>query len=135
MTAFLDTNVIIRFVTSDDAFKSKRSAGLLKRAETGEEQLETSHLVIAEVVWVLESRIYSLNPSEISRLLMPIIDLHGLRMPEKELLARSFDLYVETGVDFIDAYNAVTMRKRRIDRIFSYDTDFDALPGVTRIEP
>ena len=135
MTAFLDTNVIIRFVTSDDTFKSKRSAGLLKRAETGEEQLETSHLVIAEVVWVLESRIYSLNPFEISRLLMPIIELQGLRIPEKELLARSFDLYVETGVDFIDAYNAVTMSKRRIDRIYSYDTDFDALPGVTRTEP
>jgi len=27
------------------------------------------------------------------------------------------------------------MRKRQITRIYSYDTDFDGVPGIERVEP
>lgn len=135
MAAFLDTNVIIRFLTGDDKVKYQRAFQLLKRVESGDEQVVTTHLVIAEAVWVLESRPYSLSPAEIRERILPIVALRGLRLPDKPLLMRSLDLYAQTGVDFIDAYNAVVMQKRGLERIYSYDTDFDALPGIVRAEP
>lgn len=37
-------------------------------------------------------------------------------------------LYQLKNIDFIDAYNAVLMRTRKIAAIYSYDTDFDKVP-------
>jgi len=39
------------------------------------------------------------------------------------------------GIDFIDAYNAVHMRKQGLTRIYSYDSDFDRIAVVSRVEP
>jgi predicted nucleic acid-binding protein len=135
MAVFLDTNVILRFLLRDDEAKFQRCYDLLKRAETGEERLETSDLVISEVVWVLESTAYGLGREEIRSRLLPIVRLRGLRMPARRVLERAFDLYVTKSVDFVDAYNAATMERRGLGQIYSYDADFDKLEGIARQEP
>jgi len=135
VTSFLDTNVILRFLLRDDEQKYQRSLRLLKRCENGEEDLETTHLTIAEAAWVLAGRPYKLEPSEIRDRLIPIVALEHLRLPDKALLADALRLYAHTGVDYADAYTAAVMRKHGLDRIYSYDTDFDRIPGLTRAEP
>ncbi len=36
---------------------------------------------------------------------------------------------------FVDAYIAVSMQARGLVEIYSWDADFDKIPGVVRIEP
>ena len=67
--------------------------------------------------------------------LEPIISLRGLRLPLKSVYSRVFDLYCESGVSFVDAYSAAYMENRGIDEVYSYDTDFDLIPGISRVEP
>ncbi len=135
MTAFLDTNVILRFLLRDDETKFQRCYSLLIRSDAGDEDLVTTDLVIAEVVWVLTTRPYRLKPTRIRELLLPVIGTRNLRLPDKSLLERALDLYVDSGIDFIDAYNAVSMLKRGVANVYSYDADFDMVPGILRSEP
>jgi len=44
-------------------------------------------------------------------------------------------LYGRKNIDYIDAYNAVSMRRFGLTEIYSYDEDFDAIEGIRRKEP
>lgn len=134
--AFLDANVILRYLLRDDEIKAQHCLELLEKAERREIALHTTDLVIAELVWVLESPdTYNLPRERIRDLLLRVILLPGLKLPGKKLYREIFYLYVDQGVDFIDAYNAVHMEKQRLTQIYSYDSDFDRIAGVSRIEP
>ena len=56
-------------------------------------------------------------------------------MVGKKLYWRIFELYVDQEIDFIDAYNAAHMKKQRLSQIYSYDSDFDRIAGISRVEP
>ncbi|MDP2948411.1 MAG: PIN domain-containing protein [Chloroflexota bacterium] len=135
MATFLDTNIILRFLLRDEEAKFQRCFDLLKRAERGEEKLETSDLVISEVVWVLESKPYSLDRDRIRDLVLPIVQLRGLRLSGKRVFERAFQVYGDKAIDFIDAYNAATMERRGLNEIYSYDADFERVEGIKRLEP
>ena len=52
---FLDTNVILRYLTGDDPEKAEACYQLFQRVNSGEETLITCEAIIAEVVYVLRS--------------------------------------------------------------------------------
>ncbi|MCX5912385.1 MAG: PIN domain-containing protein [Deltaproteobacteria bacterium] len=54
-TCFMDTNLFIRYLVNDDPGKADRVEKLLEQATSGKIRLVTADLVIAEVIWVLES--------------------------------------------------------------------------------
>ena len=130
---FVDTNVFLRFLTADHARMAADCRGLFERAETSDLQLHTSHLALAEIVWTLQSH-YNVPREDIAAMLLDLLALRSLRVDQKEMLRAVADLYRTTGVDFIDAYHELDIRRRGIERICSYDHDFDGL-DVTRVEP
>ena len=134
--AFLDTNVILRYLLRDDELKAQHCLKLLEKAERRDINLLTTDLVIAELVWVLESPVtYNLPGDKIRDLLLPIILLPGLKLPGKKLYRRIFELYVDQEIAFIDAFNAIHMQKQGLSQIYSYDSDFDRVAGISRVEP
>ena len=136
MARFLDTNILLRYLTGDDEQKAEACLSLLQRAERGEEVLITSDLVIFETVFTLQSpRRYDLSRERIRELVESVIGLRGLRLPRKALYVRAFDLYCELNIDFADAYNAAYMEAHGLSEVYSYDTDFDRVEGIRRVEP
>jgi len=131
---FLDTNIILRYLTADDAQKAKRCEDVFKKAADGKETLYTTTLVIAEVVWVLE-KIYKLSEGDIAKAIRQILNTPHIECDEKDILLRAVGLYELKKIDFIDVYNAVIMETQGIDTLYSYDTDFDSIPSLKRIEP
>jgi predicted nucleic acid-binding protein len=133
---FLDTNILLRYLTRDDEAKAQKALALLQRVESGEERVETSLIVIFEVVFTLE-RFYKVPRERIHALITPIIALRGLRLAGRSLIERSLDQYLRVGrhVSFADIYNAQYAQSRGIEEIYSWDHDFDELHGVARIEP
>ena len=133
---FLDSNILLRHLLQDDPEKARRCFELLQQAERGEIRLTTSESVIGELVYVLASpRLYNLPPERIRALLVPIINLRGLRVPSRRLYRRALDLYAAHHIDFEDALNLAHMEKQGIRVILSYDRHFDRIPGITRLEP
>jgi uncharacterized protein len=131
---FLDTNILIRYLTRDDVEKARRSLHLLRLIEQGDEQVATTPLVMFETVFLLH-RSYRIPSAAIRDLVRPIIDLPGLRLAEKHLFIRALDIFVDLNIPFADAYNAAFMEQHGFDEIYSWDTDFDKISGIVRIEP
>lgn len=90
---------------------------------------------MAELVCVLQSSRYGLKPARIRNLLMPVIQISGLKLTNKKLYSQVFDLYAENGMDYMDAYHLVIMEKTNLKDIYSYDKDFDRIAGIRRMEP
>jgi len=132
---FIDTNIFLCYLTNDDPAKAERIEKLFERAERENIMLITSHLVIAELVWTLESY-YKLKPSQIEELILKIINTSFIELPDEDLIIQALDLYVTQNIDFIDAYNAYFMRKMEIGQIYTYDTKhFKRAPRVKVLEP
>jgi uncharacterized protein len=133
---FIDTNIFLRFLTKDDPVKAARCRDLLQNATEGDFKLYTTDLVVAELIWVLQSpKTYNLSPSEIFEIIIPLLTRKNLYFPCKNVFLDIMELFKTENIDFIDAYNSLMMRDRKIDTIYSYDKHFDQLPDLLRQEP
>ena len=135
---FLDTNVILRYLTHDDPEKAEACYQLFQRVNRGEETVIACEAIIAEVVYVLRSSRagYGLNREEIRSRLIPILMLRGLRLHQKQLYINALNIYASsTSFDFEDAIAVAYMQHHDINEIVSYDKDFDSFPGIERQEP
>ncbi len=134
---FLDANIVLRYLTKDDAAKAAACFDLLQRVNAGEEEITTCEVILHEVLYVLSSHAhYKLSHEEASARLRPLLTMRGLRLPQKQVYLRALDLYASSpSLDFGDALAVAHMENQGIHEIFSYDSDFDLIPGVRRIEP
>jgi predicted nucleic-acid-binding protein len=132
---FVDTNVFLRFLTNDDPGKAKRAGMLFKDAVAGKAQLRTSLLVIAEIVWTLES-FYGLEKKDIAEKVSMILNTPNLSCPETRSIRLALDLYVDQNIDFIDAYHAFYMKDEQLSEIVTYDRKhFGRVNWLRIIEP
>jgi predicted nucleic acid-binding protein len=131
---FLDTNILLRYFTRDDEAKARKALVLLQRVEKGEEKVETSLPVIFETIFTLKKQ-YKMPIPRIKELLLPILRMRGLRLPAKTLCIAALNLFAERNISYADAFNAVYMQSKGITEVYSWDTDFDRIKGITRIEP
>jgi uncharacterized protein len=135
-TAFIDTNIILRYLIGDDPKKMRACYALFKAADNYELSLTTSESVIAEVVFVLSSKKhYGLLAEEIKKRLMPILTIRGLKLEHQPTLKRALDLFVELKIDFEDCLCIAHMERQHLKEIYSYDQDFDCIGNVKRVEP
>lgn len=134
---FIDTNIFLRYLIRSDAAKADACFGLFQRVKHSEEQVTTCEAVIAEVMFVLCSpRQYHLSHVDAAARLRPLLNLGGLKMPDKRVYLRALELFAEhTVLDFEDAVIMAHMERQGIDELVSYDTDFDKVTGIVRREP
>jgi predicted nucleic acid-binding protein len=134
-TAFVDANVFLRYLTNDDPEKANRVDSLLDRAAAGEVRLLTTEMVLAEVVWVLESS-FGLKNHQIAPMVKAILASPGIEVINGHFVARALDYYLSHNIDFIDGYIAAVMEKRKVADIFSFDRKhMGRIKSITRKEP
>jgi predicted nucleic acid-binding protein len=124
-TAWIDTNVIVRFLSKDPPALSQRAARLMARAETGEITFRLSAIVVAEIVWVLRT-VYALEPVVIATALSALLRADGIVVDGRDTLIEALDVMVERRVAFPDAFTAVSARQAG-DPVCSFDADFKRL--------
>jgi len=133
---FIDTNVFLRHLLNDHPTQSPRCLALFEAIERGEERGWTTDMVIAEIVWVLSSKPYEVKRATIAQWLLVLTSLPGLKVENRTRLSHTLRLYTSTPIDFIDAYNAAfIMRRQGPAKLYSFDTHFDRVPELTRLEP
>lgn len=135
---FLDANVILRFLTRDDERKAQACLALFQRVARGEEEVTFSEAIFTELCYVLSSsrHAYGLNREEIRARLLPLLNLRGLRLRNRRLYLRALEIYVQyPRLDIEDALSIARMEAAGIAEIYSYDSDFDGIPTITREEP
>ena len=131
---FIDTNIIIRFLTDDVPEKADACEEVFKREARKEERVFITDLVVAEIVWVLES-VYGLSKKEIQDKVEKILNTPNLFCLHKDIILGALILYAEKDIDFIDAYNALILKEKGIKELYSYDRHYDQIEWLTRLEP
>lgn len=114
----MDTEVFLRYLTNDDPAKAKRAESLFRDVLRGKVKLATSLLVIAEIIWTLES-FYQLEKSDNAAKVEKILNTPDLHSPETPLLFMALDLYVHANIDFVGAYNAFHMKEQELTEILT----------------
>jgi len=119
-TVFADTNLFLRYLTNDVPAQADLVESLLHRAAKGKVNLVTTSMVIAEIVWTLESY-YELDKKEIQAMILGILNTDGLEVIDSDLILQAIVHYTDKNVDFIDAFNAAWMDKNDVDKIYTFD--------------
>lgn len=132
---FVDTNLFLRYLTNDIPEQANAIEALLRRAAAGEVLLVTNSLVMAELVWTLESY-YHLPPQSIQDKVLAILNTPGLEVGEGDLVLQAVLWYAEKNVDFVDAYNAAWLLDQGIKTACTFDRKhFARFEGVSIITP
>lgn len=134
--AHVDTDILIRLLTRDDPDKQAAAARLFEGVQAGELRLMAPDTVIADAVYVLASpRLYRIGRQEVASLLTPLVRLPGFQVQNRAAVLRALDLYASTRIDFGDALLVASMEQAGAGELYSYDSDFDRFPQITRLEP
>ena len=130
MTAFIDTNVLIRHLTGDPPAQARLATRYLEQAD----QLLLPDLILAEVAYVLESY-YEAPRLQVAEALRSILAFHAIRVVDSPLLQRAVELYEVQGLDFADAYLVASAERTGIGIVASFDRGIDRVGTVLREEP
>lgn len=132
---FVDTNLFLRYLTNDVPAQADVVEKLLRQAEQNKIQLVTNSMVVAEIIWTLESY-YEVERQDIQNKILAILNTAGLGIPESNLILKAIIWYAEKNVDFIDAYNAAWMEQEGIEKIYTLDQKhFARFDNVEVIKP
>jgi predicted nucleic acid-binding protein len=130
VTAFVDTNILVRHLTGDPPDQAERATAFL----AGADELLLPDLVVAEVVYVLES-FYEVPTDEVARLVRSVIAFPPIRTLDPALLLRSLEVYETHRIDFAEAHLVASAETAGIHDIISFDRSIDRVTSVHRIEP
>ena len=130
MSAFLDTNVLIRHLTGDPPAQARRATAFLERAD----ELLVTDLIVAEVVYVLES-FYEVKRPRVAELVRAIIVFPGIIVVDEPLLLRALEVYEVERIDFAEAYLVASAEASGVETIASFDRAIDRITSVRSVEP
>lgn len=99
---YVDTNVIVRYLTGDIPELQRQAQSLFRSAEKGELKLALTTVVVAETCFVLES-FYKKSREDIAVALKVITAQRWLQVPEREVLGALWSRYL-SGFHFVDSY-------------------------------
>jgi len=133
MMALLDTNVLIRFFTSDNTQKFRGVYALFESLEHGDLRIELKLIVLFQVVFVLKS-FYSVPREDIATGMLRILKYKGIIVKEKRIVRRTMELWHDSKLDIVDCYLIACLEGDRQNILYSYDRDFDKF-GINRKEP
>jgi len=130
VSAFVDTNVLVRHLTGDPPEMATRATKYLRN----EEELLVVDLVIAETVYVLESFYEAPRPT-IAEAIRSLLAMESVVVVDAPLLLRAIDVYENDRIDYAEAYLVACAETTGTTRIASFDRSIDRVASVQRIEP
>ncbi len=130
MSAFVDTNVLVRHLIGDPPKMAARATTYLQK----ESELLVADLIVAETIYVLES-FYEIARPEISEAMRALIMMESVSVVDAPLLLRAVEIYEYDRLDFAEAYLVASAESTGVMQVASFDRSIDRVKSVTRIEP
>ena len=130
MSAFVDSNVLVRHLTGDPPDPAKRATEFLRSSDG----LILVDLVVAEVVYVLES-VYAVERERVAELVRAILGFPAVVVPDDVLLLRALEIYEQHRMHFAESYLAACAEISGVGVVASFDRDVDRVPTIRRLEP
>jgi len=130
VTAFLDTNVLIRHLTGDPPDMAARATRFLAEAD----ELLVPDVIVAEVVYVLES-FYEVERAKVAELARAVVAFPAVTVIDRDLLLRAIEVYEVDRIDFAEAYLVASAERSGVNTVASFDQSIDRVKTIRRVEP
>lgn len=130
MTAFVDTNVLVRHLTGQPPAMAKRATAFLAR----ETELLLADVIVAETVYVLES-FYETPRPQVAEAMRSLIAFGSVLTVDSALLLRALEVYEVGRVDFAEAYLVACAEATGVGVVASFDRSLDRVSTIQRVEP
>jgi predicted nucleic acid-binding protein len=130
VSAFVDTNILVRHLTGDPPDLATRATAYLQ-VET---ELLLTDLVAAETIYVLES-FYETPREQTAQALRSLVAFDSVVCVDPALLLRAIEVYETESIDFAEAYLVACAESTGIGKVASFDRSLDRVRSIERIEP
>ena len=130
LSAFVDTNVLIRHLTGDPPKQARRATTFLAQAD----ELLLPDLIVAEVVFVLES-FYEVERERVAELVRAVIGFPAIVVADAPVLLRALEVYEVDRLDFAEAYLVASAEATGVGVVASFDRSIDKITTIQRIAP
>ncbi len=116
----LDTNVLVRYLTQDEAAQAKRASECIKGECSSDRPCLINRIVLCELVWVLEGA-YGYRRADIADVLEKILRTNQFLIEDLQACWSAFEKYRASRVDFSDALLAGTNRMLGCEATITFD--------------
>ena len=130
MSAFVDTNILIRHLTGDPPDLAARATAYL----SAERELFLADLVAAETVYVLES-FYEVPRDQVAEAVRSLVAFDSIICVDPALVLRELEAYETDRIDFAEAYLVACAESTGVGTVASFDRSIDRVDTIERIEP
>jgi predicted nucleic-acid-binding protein len=120
VSAFVDTNVLVRHLTGQPPEMATRATAYLAR----EQELLLADLVVAETVDVLES-FYQAPRPQVAEAMRALLALRTVVTVDPALLLRALEVYEVDRLDFAEAYLVACAEVTGVNVVASFDRSID----------
>ena len=114
--------------------QAELAASLFRRLERGEETVFLEEVTVAEVVWTLRS-FYHMPKQTIVETVLELLAADSIQASDKQALQVAIHFYNRLNSDFADGLIAAKALQDPEPSVYSFDRDFDRVPGLVRKEP
>jgi predicted nucleic-acid-binding protein len=124
----LDTNVVVRYLTQDDAVQSAKATDLFERGLTEEEPGFVSVVAMVETAWVLE-RVYGLTAEELAAAVERMLEVNVLIVESEQEVFTAMIAVKEGRGSFADALIGALGAKGGCSHTVTFDQKALRLPA------
>lgn len=130
---FVDTNVFLRFLTTDEHGQHQKAVRLFEAARRDECRLVTGPPVLFELAWTLRAA-YKTPKARVTEILSAVFAMPGMTLVDAPLVAEALTLASATGSEFADAYVAASSRAAGCSGVATFNRKDFARLGIKLAE-
>lgn len=124
----LDTNVLVRYLTQDDAAQARKADAVINDAVARRERCVIGPVVLCELVWVLREA-YDTPKDQLLTTLERILATQQFEIVEKDRMREAFEAFRTGRADFADYVIGTTHRAAGCDETVTFDRRLRGTPG------
>ena len=126
----IDTNVLLRYLTQDDARQSRVATRFVEEQLTQVNPGHVSLVTVAETAWVLESR-FAASQAEVVDLVSHLMSDPRFVVQDQRAVWLALEAVERSAVDFPDALIAFVNREHGCTNTVTFDAKAARIPGMT----
>jgi predicted nucleic-acid-binding protein len=130
VSAFVDTNVLVRHLSGDPPDLAAQATALLASGT----ELLVADVIVAETVYVLESY-YKVAREQVAEAIRSLLAFEPVVTVDPALLLRAIEVYEIDRLDFAEAYLVACAESTGVGEIASFDQSIDRVGTVRRHVP
>lgn len=128
----LDTNVLVRYLAQDDAAQSALATRFIESLSQ-EQPGYVSHVVLAEMAWVLES-CYDVGTAKMAEVLETLLRTEGLVVDQADVVWQTLRQFTRDHGDFADTLIAQLARQAGCTSVLTFDRHAAKRAGMTLLK-